>query len=223
MQINKITKAPSLRVQAYEQLKTAIVGGSMQPGDRLTEERAAEFLGVSRTPAREALSQLSQEGILERRTQGGYRVPIPSLERVTKITEVRKLLEPYAARLTATKATDEEIQELRTAIDDEWAVIEDMTMGVFLRANRLIRNLLYDLSGNDQLVDCISRYSDHLQFIGTRTLGDIEVRKIAARGHEKIYEAVKAGDPEAAAKATLSQINAAQVAAEQVLGPEDNP
>ena len=222
MQVSKISKAPPLRVQAYEQLKSSVVGGRIKPGDRLTEERAASFLGVSRTPAREALALLVQEGILDRRAQGGYVVPMPSLDKVTRITEVRKLLEPHATRLTAERATSADIQNPRAAIDAEWAVLEEMTPGVFLTANRAVRDLLYDLSGNDQLVDCIGRYTDHLQFIGTQTLGDIEVRRIAVSGHDRIYRAIASHDAAAAAAATERQIDAAQAAAEAALTDEDS-
>lgn len=217
MQVTKIQKATPLRIQAYDTLKTAVVSGRMQPGERLTEESAAEFLGVSRTPAREALTLLSREGILDRGHKGGYLVPIPSLRKITKITEVRKLLEPHAARLAAERVTEAELAGLRAAIDAEWGFVEDMTPGTFLAANRIVRNLLYDMSGNEQLVACITGYSDHLQFIGTQTLGSVDVRRVAVNGHDRIYTAVAARDPGSAAEATLHQIEAAQAAAERVL------
>jgi DNA-binding GntR family transcriptional regulator len=217
MQLTRVSKAPPLGIQAYANLKDAIICGHIQPGHRLTEEKVAEFLGVSRTPAREALRLLGQEGVVDRRESGGFIVPIPSLEKVTRITEVRKLLEPHAAKLAAARITAEEIDHLRRSIDREWQVIEDMSPGVFVSANCAVRNLLYELSGNEQLIDCIGRYSDHLQFIGTRTLTDIPVRKIAASGHERIFDAISSHDAEGAATAVELQIDAAQLAAKNAL------
>ncbi len=217
MQISKLNKKTPLGIQAYDTLKDAIVCGRLQAGFRVTEEKAADFLGISRTPAREALRLLGQEGILDRSTRGGYTVPTPSLAKVTKITEVRKLLEPYAAQLTASRIRDEEVSDLRNAIDDEWNVIDDEGLGVFVSANCAVRTLLYELCGNAQLVDCIARYSDHLQFIGARTLVDKKMREVAVNGHERIFAAVSARDAKGAATATLQQINAAQRAAEEKL------
>ncbi len=218
MQIEKVNKTPPLGQQAYERLKEAILCGRLAPGYRLTEAKAADFLGVSRTPAREALRFLGQEGILDTRKLGGYLIPTPSLDKLTRITEVRKLLEPHAAGLTADRITDGEIVQLREVIDREWSVIDDLTPGVFVGANCSVRALLYNLCGNEQLIDCIDRYSSHLQFIGTKTLTNHDIREVAVNGHERIYECVAKHDREGAAAATVKQIEAALAAAKVTLG-----
>ena len=107
----------------------------MQPGERLTEEGVAEFLGVSRTPAREALGLLVNEGVVNRRKAGGYLIPVPSLAKVEEIYEVRRQLEPLAARLAATRVTRTELDALRGAIDAEREIVDTAETGEFMAAH----------------------------------------------------------------------------------------
>lgn len=209
MELAKIRKSVPLREQAYESLKEAILSGRMQPGERLTEEGVAEFLGVSRTPAREALGLLVNEGVVNRREAGGYLIPVPSLAKVEEIYEVRRQLEPLAARLAATRVTQTQMEELRAAIDAEREIVDTAETGEFMAANRRFRNLLCAASGNEQLIKCIDCYADHLQFVGSLTLTEPNTRRIAINCHERIYEALSRNDPGAAEDAVLDQIYAA--------------
>lgn len=222
MKFTKLNKQLPLREQAYNSLKDAIVTGQMRPGERLTEEAVADFLGVSRTPAREALGLLLKEGIVNRRDSGGYLIPIPSLAKVEEIYEVRCQLEPLAARLAATRVTPSELQLLRDSIDAEKEIMNTSNTGEFMAVNRKFRNLLYAASGNEQLVDCIGRYADHLQFVGSLTLTDPEIRMIAINCHERLYEALSRNDASAAESAIMDQINAARQAMTEALEKEDH-
>ena len=217
MKLMKVNKQDPLREQVYDNLKAALVNGKFAPGERLTEEAVAELLGVSRTPAREALGLLAKEDALERRPGSGYYVPVPSLEKIEQIIEVRRLLEPFAARLAATRATPEDVESLRKAVKAQWKALKEPDPADFMRPNRECRHRLFELAGNDQLLDCISRYNDHLQFVGSLTLRDSAVREVAARGYDKILAAVAAADPEAAEEAMLKQIEAARKALTEAL------
>ena len=212
MKIGKVVKSPSLREQAYQSLRNALVSGRLQPGSRLTEEGIAEFLGVSRTPAREALSTLHQEGAIERRSSGGFRVPVPSLEKLEQIFEVRRLLEPYAIRLVAARVTPEDIERLRAGTAAQRTAIGNPDIAEFTQANRESRNRFFQLCGNDQLIDCIARYNDHLQFVASLTLPDPNVQKIVVDGYDRIIDALAIGNAEAADAAMRLHIEAAHTA-----------
>lgn len=212
VELTKIRKSLPLREQAYDSLKEAILSGHMQPGQRLTEEGVAEFLGVSRTPAREALGLLVNEGVVNRRESGGYLIPVPSLAKVEEIYEVRRQLEPLAARLAATRISQTELEELRAAIDAEHEIATTAETGEFMAVNRRFRNLLYAASGNEQLIKCIDCYADHLQFVASLTLIDAATRKIAINCHERVYDALSRNDAGAAEHAVMDQIDAARQA-----------
>ena len=112
MKLTKVVRREPLRQQVLASLKEALFNGRLAPGQQLTEEGVAEFLGVSRTPAREALAILFQEGILERRNTGGFTVTVPTKDKIEQIFQVRHLLEPYAARLAASHAKPKDIKRL---------------------------------------------------------------------------------------------------------------
>jgi GntR family transcriptional regulator, rspAB operon transcriptional repressor len=96
--------APLLRQVAYERIKDAIRNGELQPGELLSEVRLSEALEISRTPVREALQQLAQEGLVQIRPNRTVVVAALSMQEVVDILHLRSLLEPELVRLVAESA-----------------------------------------------------------------------------------------------------------------------
>lgn len=218
MKLTKVVKSEPLRQQVLASIKKALVNGHLAPGQRLTEEGVAEFLGVSRTPAREALAILHQEGTIKRRANGGFEVIVPTLENIEQIFQVRHRLEPYAARLAAEKASDQDIQQLKEFLAAQEVHVDAANAARYLEADRELRSLLFSLSGNQQLIDCIGRYEEHLQYVASITLKDPAVRKIALSVDRPIVNAVARHDGEAAEAALHVQLEETRKALMQVLG-----
>src|SRR3954471_15544934 len=99
----------SSRSLAYHEMKRRMIRGLVPPGARISERSLSESLGVSRTPLREALLQLQQEGVVERTSSGGWQVPRLGERSVRDIFAVRKQLEVLAARLSVERASDQEV------------------------------------------------------------------------------------------------------------------
>ncbi|GIW29205.1 MAG: GntR family transcriptional regulator [Meiothermus sp.] len=102
----------SVREAAYAHLRGAILMGALLPGARISEPGLAQELGVSRTPVREALQRLAQEGLVELLPGKGARVRVLSAEEVREVYDVRALLEGEAAALAAQNATEDELSRL---------------------------------------------------------------------------------------------------------------
>src|SRR5215813_1256137 len=96
MRASLIKKSATLREQVFNAVLTELKSGGFAPGSRITEEGLAKRLEVSRTPIREALGQLTRQGILHVRQGGGYLVPSPDGQQIRHIIAVRMLLEPPA-------------------------------------------------------------------------------------------------------------------------------
>src|SRR5437762_8309628 len=96
----------------YEELKSAIVDLRLAPGDPLREATLADQLGVSKTPIREALTRLEQEGLVETTSFKGAVVSGYSSADLEEIYELRELLEGAAARAAATSASEETLDRL---------------------------------------------------------------------------------------------------------------
>ncbi len=118
---------PLLREVAYERLKSAIQVGELQPGEPLSELRLSELLKISRTPVREALQLLVQEGLVRNLPNRAMTVAAPSMQEILNVLHIRYLIDPEIARLVAESATKETIEVLQQSVEDlvEAARVED--------------------------------------------------------------------------------------------------
>jgi len=98
--------------RVYEQIKAAIQDGRIKPGQRLVQDALARQLGISRSPVREAIVRLGQEGFIHLEPHRGAVVRPVTDREMDQIYQVRQLLEPFAAAEAAANATDEEIERL---------------------------------------------------------------------------------------------------------------
>lgn len=106
--------APPLRRQEAERrLREAIVRGELAPGEHLVEDELAAWLGISRTPVREALGRLAAIGLVEIDASRGARVVPLEPERILDLVQVSRELVLLAQRLAAERATDDEIGRMR--------------------------------------------------------------------------------------------------------------
>jgi DNA-binding GntR family transcriptional regulator len=108
-----LSTGPTLADQAYRSLREDIIEGRLEPGERITERRLAERLGVSPTPVREALGRLEHEHLIERSGTRRIQVAEPSHKRLFELTLIEAALRGVAARLAAENATTSEIAALQ--------------------------------------------------------------------------------------------------------------
>lgn len=97
---------------AYAALRADILAGVLSPGDKLTETALADRLGLSRTPIREALNRLAIEGFVDRAPGLAARVAAFRTDEVEQVFQIRVLLEGFAARRAAERATPSQTAEL---------------------------------------------------------------------------------------------------------------
>jgi len=105
-----------LSVHVYERLRDEVVSGQLPEGAPLVEATVATRYGTSRTPVREALRRLEQDGLVERGARG-LRVRIRGPEEILEIYEVRILLEAAAARHAAVRHTRLDLIRIGLAMD----------------------------------------------------------------------------------------------------------
>jgi DNA-binding GntR family transcriptional regulator len=113
----ELIERQSLRDGAYQQLKEAIVRGHLPPGRRLLEADVAEQLGVSRSRVREAFAKLEREGLLTVSSFRGTWVSGLDATDVEEIYTARILIEPWAARIVATRRDPDVLARLRTDVE----------------------------------------------------------------------------------------------------------
>ncbi len=190
----------SLSTEVYEVIRRSIVEGEMRPNERLIEAELAERLDVSRTPVRDSMMRLAADGLVISRRRG-WVVREHSPEEIRDIYEVRAALEGYAARLTAERASEAEIEEIVRIHETYNAQLESTTRDHLLEHNDEFHNAVIAASKNARLADQIVRNSSF--YFVHRIAGfwsDDEVR-VSIAGHQELVDALIARDPDAAERA----------------------
>lgn len=194
--VTKIRKAANLRDQVTVRVRELLLQGRFQPGDRITEEQLALSLGVSRTPVREAMVQLAQQGMLEKRERGGYAVPTLSEVEVDDFIHVRKILETAAAVDAVRNATDADVIRMQQVLELERQCLDNVDPSAFFLRTTEFLAQLWAMSGSPGLVRCMEqvvRYY-HFEIASQKALRDRAVRQQVLRYHEKICRAIARRD-----------------------------
>lgn len=182
-------------------LRRMIVEGEIKPGERLVEDRLSHILGASRTPLREALHRLEQEGLLSKREGGGYELPLLSAEEVEEAVETRALLESYAASLAARRAAPQTLADMERSVEDFRQALERGDHRELVAQNARFHGLI----GQAAASRLLSRLMQELEGLVERlSAGPAEGREPgdwSVAEHEQILAALRARDPEAAALA----------------------
>lgn len=199
--VQPITSNFSLKDRIYDALKETIAGINIYEGDgepRLDERQLAADLGVSRTPVREALARLEQEGLVRIIPRRGVFVARKSKQEIIEIIAVWAALESMAARLVTEKATDAEISSLRelfaTFEGDKIQANIDEYSGTNIRFHQAILKL----SKSGLLNSLTETLFIHMRSIRARTIGEQDRASRSIIDHMNIIEALERRDTELA-------------------------
>jgi DNA-binding GntR family transcriptional regulator len=210
--------AAPLRRQVLDGLRQAIIDGRLAPGARLTERELTEMMGVSRTVVREALRQLETEGLIENIPNKGPVVRTLSLSEARDLYSVRAVLEGFAARLFADKATDAQIVRLDQALVRVVAAYDSGDANAVLDSKNSYYGVLFEGAGSETLSSMLATL--HARIWRWRALGLTHPRRSDDRSRESVVSlqavlgAIRSRDGDAAERLTRDE---AQKAAEEVI------
>ena len=136
----------------YQQILQALHNGELSSSDALHQGRLAELLSVSRTPVREALLRLEQEGILDSGYNGGFKLRTITAESVRDIYQTRLAIEGYAAKYLAETKSPQEIEKIRKIVCDRESKVPASSQE-FYEANRLIHRSFIEATQNKYLLE----------------------------------------------------------------------
>ncbi|MDI2028565.1 GntR family transcriptional regulator [Saccharopolyspora sp. TS4A08] len=143
-----------------DSIRTAILAGELRPGETLVERRLSELLGVSKTPVREALIGMAHTGLVTVVPNKGITVRTLSLEDVRKVYEVRRLLEPWAARMTTTAGAADVVHRAQDALNEAAGLLSAGNNHDLSMANRRFHRALYAGCGNALVIDQLDDLQD---------------------------------------------------------------
>lgn len=181
----------------YGILRTAILDGTMPPGAQLRETHIAADLGISRSPLREAMTKLEEEGLIVKIPFRGSFVVEVSAQDVAEIASVRALVEPYAAELSAETLRGPERARLTQIIEELHRATENNDIPASIDAHLRFHRLFYDFSRHRVLQSMWNSWETklHLYFSADhRSYSDL--RDVAVE-HERLAAVALEGDAEA--------------------------
>lgn len=187
----------------YRRLKHSITNFEFRPGRRLVEDELSVRYGVSRTPVREALRQLEQEGLVVAPPGRGRFVREISLRDYEDVSFVRLALEDVAVIQACERASDEAISALQSSWD---ASPDHSADGSYVYADERFHSGVADLSDNAFLRDSLARVNDRIRIIRLTDFTNADRIEIVQVEHQAILGAVLERDVEQARRRMRSHI-----------------
>ena len=185
------------REKTYDYLKANILSGHFIPGERLAEEHLAAELGVSRTPVREALHKLEQEGLIEPLESRGFRVPQDSPEEIEDLFDIRTVLEGYTLKIICERITDEQIAMLEEIIEKADDALRRKRIDEVFQWNTQFHDTLHSLVADKRRFhSLIVNMRKYVLRYRKDTLQSLGAAKRASDGHRQILLALKLKEPE---------------------------
>lgn len=229
-----IRRGKSLYEQVYQALRSAILTGQLAPGDRLVETQLAEWLQVSRTPLREALRQLQQEGLATADVSGGLRVTTITAADAAELYDCRMALECLAVAGACHSATADQLKRIEACVAraDSLEAQTRPAAGAktsppqplpppktaedppspqqLLDVDYQFHHLIAESSGNRRLISLLDGLFDAMALLRIQTLKqNPDVLDIRLE-HRQIYQAIAARDAETAVAALKAHLSASK-------------
>ena len=198
--------SPSLEEQVYNALRDAIIVGQYRPGDRLVESQLSEHFGISKTPVREALIRLKRDGLVANEMRRTTRVATPTADDIRAACELRTWVEGALAARCAEDPSPQFRGDLRTSIEQAEAALGADDLASYGEAIRRFSDIVVNAVDNRFAREVLEQLRNVLALIAhmsRETSGRLE-RSIAE--HRAIYDAIAAGDPDGARKATSTHM-----------------
>jgi DNA-binding GntR family transcriptional regulator len=147
----------SKRDQVVEVLREAIIGGELQPGERVVESRIAKELGISQAPVREALALLERQGLVVKVHNRGTFVSRLHGRELRELFTLRAVLDAFSARLAAERATDKDIKALRGLLVRMRTAETSGDVAKLTDAHLQLHEAIYRMSGHELLTDIFAQ------------------------------------------------------------------
>lgn len=195
------TAAPRslLRENAFRAIRAAIVDGTLEPGERLVDADLCRWLGVSRTPVREALARLEAAGLVVTRP-GRWTIVSPlDVRRTRDAQHVVAGMHELAVREAVPQLADVHLAAMRTANDDFLDAWGRADVEAALAADDAFHGVTVSVAGNEALAAVLEQYTPLLRRMERARFGSRDGRDSHAQ-HARIVELAAAGDAEGAGR-----------------------
>jgi len=206
-----------LRDVVFNTLREAILRGDLKPGERLMEIQLASQLGVSRTPIREAIRMLEQEGLAVTMPRKGAEVAKMTLKGMEDVLEIRAALDELACQLACERMTEEQLSRL----EDKKVIFEKSlqtgNVKVIAEADVNFHDVIYEATGNPKLVNMLNNLREQIYRYRIEYLKNADNYPILIKEHEAIYQSLCNRNKEGATVAIAIHVENQAIAVKEVI------
>lgn len=188
-----------------ELIRLAILSGELAAGTRLVQSELAQRLQLSTTPIREALRDLTTEGLVDFDPYRGAIVHAPSTDELLSVYEMRRLLVPLSVRRGVARITDEELAVARGLLAELGTTSNRIQ---WVELNRRFHRTLDEACGSQPLISVLGRLADLAALYVNISVQDEGKRRVANAEHKRVLKAYERRDAERAESEMLSHLKA---------------
>ena len=206
----------------YLELRAELLALERRPGDAISEAEIASAHGVSRTPVREAILKLADEGLIEIFPQSGIFVSRIPLAALAEAIIIRKALEETTAGMAATSAAPSQLLSLRAIIERQREAAKARDHKAFNMADEAFHAAIADVAGYPGIWRMIQQVKIHVDRYRLLVLPQLSRLTEVITEHERLFAAIEAGDPERAKAAMAAHLERLRgdIAATQPIGSD---
>ena len=188
------TNYKTLKDHVYEFMLEEIKKGNLNPGEKLSEKMICDKMGVSRTPVREALIQLSNEGLLEKEPRKGFIVRKFTSREVREVYRIIGALESLAVETAVENLKEEDIKEMKKIVEEIDRVVEDENFDEYYKLREKFHLIYIQACDNNMLSKMINRLKR--KFVKRKLNNNlnnshIKTLKELNKQHKKIIELIE--------------------------------
>jgi DNA-binding GntR family transcriptional regulator len=194
----------SLSTRAYDRIRAMIVRLELAPGDVLREDDLQATLGIGRTPIREALQRLARDQFVTVIPRRGMFVSSVEVDDLALLYETRLVMEPYAARLAASRGTVEHWSEMADVI--ERSLRPGIPPEDLLDVDRRCHEIIWEAAANHFLTDTLDALYAQSDRVWHLYLADVYDTRHAVDEHIEMLDKLRAGDPDVCESAMAAHL-----------------
>jgi DNA-binding GntR family transcriptional regulator len=207
---SKLEQPGTLQNLAYERIKTLLINGQLEFGEVYSANHFAEILGVSRTPIREALLQLTSEGFFVSLRGRGFKIKEFSEKEIQDFFEARKMIEAYVIEQLVDEVSAEDLKPLDDSLAQMINGHKKTETYRFLEADKSFHMNLIRRYENSLLESIMGNIRDFISILGQKALASPGRVQEVIREHQHILEALHQKDRMKAVQAIQNHLDATE-------------
>ena len=227
--VSKMTEDLTLNMDAYlplrdvvfNTLREAILKGELKPGERLMELQLAAKLGVSRTPIREAIRMLEQEGLAVTIPRKGAEVAKMTEKDMEDVLQIREALDELAAKIACEQISEEQLEKLVATMHEFEESTKTDNVKKIAEADVKFHDIIYQSTGNPKLVNMLNNLREQMYRYRVEYLKEGETRDVLVKEHEELTKAIRERDVERAKQLSFQHIENQRMAIMRSIEAED--